>query len=78
MIYIILGQKPHECKKCGKRFALGCNMKAHMKTHENPATKFNIDLYSATDERDGNIGIEEQEEEMDGEINVEETSEVHC
>ena len=29
-----LGQKPHECHKCGKRFALGCNMKAHLKTHD--------------------------------------------
>ena len=28
------GEKPHQCGKCLKRFALGCNMKAHMKTHE--------------------------------------------
>lgn len=28
------GQKPHECHVCGKRFALGCNMKAHLKTHD--------------------------------------------
>ena len=39
MIYVefvfqFLGQKPHECTKCGKRFALGCNMKAHLKTHD--------------------------------------------
>ena len=29
-----VGQKPHECTECGKRFALGCNMKAHLKTHD--------------------------------------------
>ena len=29
-----VGQKPHECIECGKRFALGCNMKAHLKTHD--------------------------------------------
>ena len=53
-------------------------MKAHMKTHENPATKLNIELYSATDERDGNNDIEEHEEEMDVAINVEEPTETLC
>ena len=65
-IYYFLGQKPHECNKCGKRFASGCNMKAHMKTHENPATKLNI-------QRQYN-NLDELEEVMeDDEIDVEET-----
>ena len=33
-VFYFLGQKPHECWKCGKKFALGCNMKAHLKTHD--------------------------------------------
>ena len=34
LLLLFPGQKPHECHHCGKRFALGCNMKAHIKTHE--------------------------------------------
>ena len=34
LFFYFPGQKPHECYKCGKRFALGCNMKAHLKTHD--------------------------------------------
>ncbi|XP_035208205.1 zinc finger protein 236-like [Stegodyphus dumicola] len=26
--------KPHSCKHCHKRFALACNLRAHLKTHE--------------------------------------------
>ena len=43
------GQKPHECHICGKRFALGCNMKAHLKTH---------------DPNRGNVKIEDPSEEL--------------
>ena len=43
------GQKPHECHVCGKRFALGCNMKAHLKTH---------------DPNRGNVKIEDPSEEL--------------
>lgn len=28
------GDKPHSCKHCHKRFALACNLRAHLKTHE--------------------------------------------
>jgi len=66
---IILGQKPHECKKCGKRFALGCNMKAHMKTHENPSSKYNIALYSPLTDAEENNEMEEHDEEMSIEEN---------
>lgn len=27
------GDKPHVCKVCDKRFALACNLRAHLKTH---------------------------------------------
>ena len=32
--FIHLGSKPHACELCNKRFALACNLRAHMKTHE--------------------------------------------
>ena len=28
------GDKPHHCDLCGKKFALACNLRAHMKTHD--------------------------------------------
>lgn len=31
---IVSGDKPHACELCNKRFALACNLRAHMKTHE--------------------------------------------
>ncbi|KAI2800056.1 hypothetical protein BLOT_012270, partial [Blomia tropicalis] len=33
------GDRPHECEICQKRFALQCNLRAHMKTHEEPQTE---------------------------------------
>ncbi|GIY48042.1 hypothetical protein CDAR_499061 [Caerostris darwini] len=31
---VAIGDKPHSCKHCHKRFALACNLRAHLKTHE--------------------------------------------
>lgn len=28
------GNKPHACHICPKRFALACNLRAHLKTHQ--------------------------------------------
>ncbi|XP_070065386.1 zinc finger protein 26 isoform X2 [Drosophila virilis] len=28
------GDKPHGCELCKKKFALACNLRAHMKTHD--------------------------------------------
>lgn len=36
------GDKPHACELCNKRFALACNLRAHMKTHEGKNDKFSI------------------------------------
>lgn len=33
------GDRPHECEICQKRFALQCNLRAHMKTHEEPQSE---------------------------------------
>uniref|UniRef100_A0A182UII0 C2H2-type domain-containing protein n=1 Tax=Anopheles melas TaxID=34690 RepID=A0A182UII0_9DIPT len=33
------GDKPHVCEVCKKSFALACNLKAHMKTHEENASQ---------------------------------------
>lgn len=30
----LTGDKPHACELCNKRFALACNLRAHMKTHD--------------------------------------------
>lgn len=30
----VAGDKPHGCDICLKKFALACNLRAHMKTHE--------------------------------------------
>lgn len=30
----VTGDKPHSCELCNKKFALACNLRAHMKTHE--------------------------------------------
>lgn len=32
--FIFSGDKPHACELCNKKFALACNLRAHMKTHE--------------------------------------------
>lgn len=29
-----LGDKPHTCQVCGQKFAQACNLRAHLKTHE--------------------------------------------
>jgi uncharacterized Zn-finger protein len=31
---LFAGDKPHGCDICLKKFALACNLRAHMKTHE--------------------------------------------
>ena len=36
----ISGDKPHSCELCHKKFALACNLRAHMKTHEGKCLKF--------------------------------------
>lgn len=33
---VFSGDKPHICKLCHKRFALPCNLKAHLKLHHTP------------------------------------------
>lgn len=32
--FFVAGDKPHGCDICLKKFALACNLRAHMKTHE--------------------------------------------
>lgn len=34
------GDKPHACELCGKKFALACNLRAHLKTHEDEPQEF--------------------------------------
>lgn len=33
-LIFVPGDKPHSCELCNKKFALACNLRAHMKTHE--------------------------------------------
>ena len=44
-------------------------MKAHMKTHENPSSKYNIALYSPLTDAEENNEMEEHDEEMSIEEN---------
>lgn len=34
MWLLFIGNKPHACHICPKRFALACNLRAHLKTHQ--------------------------------------------
>ncbi|OQR77064.1 zinc finger protein-like [Tropilaelaps mercedesae] len=34
LLVVLPGDKPHICEICNKRFALACNLRAHLKTHE--------------------------------------------
>lgn len=47
-IDLISGDKPHSCELCSKKFALACNLRAHMKTHEGKFCEQNIFLVWAT------------------------------
>ena len=49
-------------------------MKAHMKTHENPSSKFNIALYSPLTDAEENNEMEEHDEELGEQMSVEENS----
>ena len=49
-------------------------MKAHMKTHENPASKFNIALYSPTTDTEDNNEMEENDDGLEEENLNEENS----
>ena len=51
-------------------------MKAHMKTHENPSSKFNISLYSPTTNIGESNRMEENEEDLGEDISSEENSEI--
>lgn len=42
------GDKPHACELCNKRFALACNLRAHMKTHEGKEPNPSILLFVTT------------------------------
>uniref|UniRef100_A0A182JT02 C2H2-type domain-containing protein n=1 Tax=Anopheles christyi TaxID=43041 RepID=A0A182JT02_9DIPT len=38
-VFVGRSDKPHVCEVCKKSFALACNLKAHMKTHEENASQ---------------------------------------
>lgn len=44
-IFIYTGDKPHSCELCNKKFALACNLRAHMKTHEGNSILLNSYIF---------------------------------
>lgn len=77
------GDKPHACELCNKRFALACNLRAHMKTHEDEAQEQCVrcgkDFLSASAEikdgicrkcEDEPISVDDQEEEIEEPITI--------
>ena len=51
-------------------------MKAHMKTHENPSSKFNISLYSPSSNVEEGTRMEHNEEDLGEEMDNGENSEM--
>ena len=49
-------------------------MKAHMKTHENPSSKYNIAIYSPLTDAEEINEMEEHDEDLGEQMNIEESS----
>ena len=48
VFFVLPGDKPHACELCNKRFALACNLRAHMKTHEGKSRHFPLSHLAAS------------------------------
>lgn len=81
--FTLTGDKPHACELCNKRFALACNLRAHMKTHddeqqENCVRCGRIFLASSGDIKSGicqkcedePICVDDQAEEIEEAVNI--------
>ena len=83
LFVLFTGDKPHSCEICTKRFALACNLRAHMKTHddeqqENCVRCGRIFVASSGDIKSGicqkcedePICVDEQTEEIEEAVNI--------
>jgi len=49
---LFAGNKPHSCHICPKRFALACNLRAHLKTHQEEDDNTSLLMESQTEEEE--------------------------
>ncbi|KAJ4439011.1 hypothetical protein ANN_14967, partial [Periplaneta americana] len=55
-IQVSVRDRPYPCKFCGKKFALACNLRAHIKTHHSEG-KSNTNKESASEQRGINTAM---------------------
>ncbi len=69
----VSGNKPHACHICPKRFALACNLRAHLKTHQDDdGIQLTMDHLDNMDSTSSPLEEENEEEQTEELITEEE------
>lgn len=76
----LTGDKPFQCTICSKKFALACNLRAHLKTHDDEPQEFCVrcgkDFLTSSDEIKDGICLKCEEEPIHDEEEPEEVAEI--